>query len=286
MIKNNNNVSPILIRRLELIFSAHNWSLEFDHEQELFNRFCQMLNCFSPDQQDCVLELSKNFLRIDTTHYYYHIRQCLKKIDIMLVKPIHKIFILPLKKKEDYERGIKSGGVMAYFFNDPTLLMGSVLQNKEINVVEKPNSIPKNINAQPNMVILVDDFIGSGETTISCLNYLMEFEIAISKLMIITLVIQNKGQERLAQTGIPFYFSESRVRGISDFYQEPLKEKLTNLMSSIEDMLDVRPNMRFGYNQTEALVKMIRTPNDTFPAFWDEPKLANGSMYIAPFPRY
>jgi hypothetical protein len=56
-------------------------------------------------------------------------------------------------------------------------------------------------------------------------------------------------------------------------------------MTSIEELLEVESNMRFGRNQTEALIKMMRTPNNTFPVYWEERKLKNGTFFYAPFPR-
>ncbi len=52
-------------------------------------------------------------------------------------------------------------------------------------------------------------------------------------------------------------------------------------MEEIEDKMSVKRNYRLGYGQSEALVTMCRTPNNTFPVFWEE----KGNMKLAPFPR-
>lgn len=41
----------------------------------------------------------------------------------------------------------------------------------------------------------------------------------------------------------------------------------------------------FGYKESEALVTMTRTPNNTFPLYWFEAKLDKNNKWQAPFPR-
>ena len=52
-------------------------------------------------------------------------------------------------------------------------------------------------------------------------------------------------------------------------------------MHEIEDILKVDSKYSFGFNQTEALISLIKTPNNTFPVYWYE---KNGHSH-APFPR-
>jgi hypothetical protein len=134
-------------------------------------------------------------------------------------------------------------------------------------------------------VILVDDFIGSGETIIGCLNYLDTLGIEIDHIIIMTLVIQNTGFQKLQDIGVRTLYSEFRERGINDSYSEPIKGKLIAAMNAIENFLKIDQKNRFGYNQTEALVKMIRVPNNTFPVFWEKRRLQNGDSFCGPFPR-
>ena len=52
-------------------------------------------------------------------------------------------------------------------------------------------------------------------------------------------------------------------------------------MKNIEEAIQVSDDYKFGYKGSEALVKMIRTPNNTFPIYW----LRNKKNKFAPFPR-
>ena len=55
-------------------------------------------------------------------------------------------------------------------------------------------------------------------------------------------------------------------------------------MSSIETSIGVTEDYRLGYASSEALVSMIRTPNNTFPIYWFRNKKEKLNLH-APFPR-
>jgi hypothetical protein len=189
-IRKTTTIPLVMLRKLEIIFKDHNWSLEFEGEQELFRRFCLMLSCLSKDQQECVLEVTKHFLRIDMNDYNYHIRRSLSKIDIALLDSTSRIYIVPINSEKGYEE-YKSSNWMTYIFKDPTFIYSTVLKDKKLSVANTPDFLPKNFNTQPYIIMLVDDFIGSGETVISCLEYITKKNIDLRKAIILTLVIQN-----------------------------------------------------------------------------------------------
>ncbi len=51
-------------------------------------------------------------------------------------------------------------------------------------------------------------------------------------------------------------------------------------MESIEKKIKPHKNEKLGFKSSEALITLIRTPNNTFPVFWKQKK-----DRIAPFPR-
>ena len=73
-----------------------------------------------------------------------------------------------------------------------------------------------------------------------------------------------------------------RGKGISDKYTLTQKTRALSLMESIEDWLNVADDYRFGFGRSEALVSMLRTPNNTFPVYWLDKKSLD---YKSPFPR-
>ena len=77
------------------------------------------------------------------------------------------------------------------------------------------------------------------------------------------------------------YKKNTGLYELKDYYTDEEAEHRLKLMEEIEDKMSVKRNYRLGYGQSEALVTMCRTPNNTFPVFWEE----KGNMKLAPFPR-
>lgn len=271
------NTSIDIIRELEQIFLFHKWFLDSELEKEIFDRFCKMLEIFAIDQQECILELTKNFLRVDFQEYYNHIKICLSKIDQQILNPIRKIFIMPITSGKS-----NSSTFVAYIFNDQKIISHPILRDKQVIIADNYEELGENFNRRSNILLLVDDFIGSGQTVSNCLNKINNI-IDSKKIIVLSLVIQIQGYELLKSRNIPIVYSVLRQRGISDVYQDPLRKKFIDLMRSIEEIIGVDKDLCFGYNQTEALVKMIRTPNNTFPVYWCKSK--KNKKFIAPFKR-
>jgi hypothetical protein len=100
------------------------------------------------------------------------------------------------------------------------------------------------------------------------------------------LVVQNLGYDRILNNfGISISNSKYRQRGITDSFSDPERKRLQETMESIESFLQYDKNEQFGYNRTEALVKMNRTPNNTFPFYWKDKIITGGCRYSSPFPR-
>ena len=51
-------------------------------------------------------------------------------------------------------------------------------------------------------------------------------------------------------------------------------------MQDLENKFQFKDYVKFGYGQSEGLISLIRTPNNTFPIFWDGENNKN-----APFER-
>jgi hypothetical protein len=84
---------------------------------------------------------------------------------------------------------------------------------------------------------------------------------------------------------IPIYYDFIGSKGISDTYSgESLDEKI-KIMLEIEKMIPGSTLFSLGYNQSEALITLTRTPDNTFPIFWKDHR-KKGKKFKAPFPRY
>lgn len=150
-----------------------------------------------------------------------------------------------------------------------------------------------NTNQKKIIVVLLDDFIGTGQTMICKMtecNELVEKNKAIEECnyQIISLAAMEHGKEEIENTGASVYSRHILKRGISDHYHGLALRRARNNMKRLESLFFNNPvshEYSFGYRQSEALYVKIdyetidssnggnifeldRTPNNVFPLFW------------------
>lgn len=99
------------------------------------------------------------------------------------------------------------------------------------------------------------------------------------------LVAQQQGVDEMKLEKIQFICEVIRQRGISESPYILDKAAAAKLMLRLEQRAQVPHKYEFGFGGSEALVKMIRCPNNTFPIFWYTDG-KNRSTWPAPFPRH
>ena len=130
-------------------------------------------------------------------------------------------------------------------------------------------------------LFLIDDYIGSGETIEACLNEIAKNgNIPLSKINILSIASQLKITKDLKAKGITIYYAHLSKRGISDFNVSPDSENKIKLMLTIEKMISGSKHFSLGYNHSEALITLIRTPDNTFPIFWKQYKKREWRMML------
>ena len=276
------NLPISTVDRLKDIFLLNQWHLEGD---DLFDRFSETLRVLNEEQQELLLELTRAFLKVDLGSYHYHIMEALSKVPADAIGAAERIYVLPLMPKDDYGKS-KSSSSLTYLFKDSAINTYGVLADKSVIVLDKPSGLPSSFNDGAVRLFLVDDFVGSGETAEKSLEYVVdELGIEKDKIVVLVLVAQRESFQRIQASGISIVSSVIRPKGISSRYEDPQKQRYLGIMVSIENLLIVDARFRLGYRQSEALVKMIRTPNNTFPVFWLRTKLRDGRNFVPPFPR-
>ncbi|MBE1556285.1 phosphoribosyltransferase [Sporosarcina limicola] len=271
--------------KLREIFNKKDWEIEDDdsNEMSLFNRFSSLLSELSLEEQNLTLELTERFTKIDFDDYMTHIKKAIAKfisegsIDMTKITRIH---IAPLISPEDFGKS-KSSTMVHYLFKGSIRYINHI-GNKKLYYTDDLNIDYNQINKEGNILIVVDDFIGTGETACSAIDYLIDEKNVIKeKIVVISIASLEQGIQLLSEKGIYHYSSVVFNKGITDYCstKEELDYKL-EIMDSIETKIKAHKNERLGYNKSEALITLIRTPNNTFPLFWKE----KGAR-VAPFPR-
>jgi len=133
--------------------------------------------------------------------------------------------------------------------------------------------------AEGGSIILVDEFVGSGETLAGAISWIQEQLAASNKKAILyacTLASMIGSQAAVAAKDVAYFSSNWLSRGISDHYEgeelEEAKEHMGRLEAELEEQAGNRTLKKyfFGYKRTEALYYLNsgNSCNNVFPIFW------------------
>lgn len=284
--KKQKTLSAQYLIKINKVFEKNQWLIEDteDATNSLFNRYCErILDIGENKKKDLMLELTERYLWVEEDEYLEYLIDALVKL-IALKSNITektKIYVMPLISPDD-EGKTKSSSMLVYLFNSVKLRHNSKLSKYKFEIVDKKSEIELYLKEQDAVLLLADDYIGTGETAEKCIMQMMKKGVEPHQLAILSLVAQESGINYLEQYGICITSSIIRKKGISDYYEGKMLEDNIKLMQEIETKMSIKEKYKFGYGGSESLVTMCRTPNNTFPLFWEE----SGNMKVAPFPRF
>ena len=281
---------PENIIRLTHIFNSKKWPIDTGDPADdpvLFDKFCHLLSELSDDEQDLILTLTEDFSRFTYYDYPKLMNKALLKVDPILIRDAEMVFLIPLVSPKDMEKGeSKSGHALPYTTLRTVIPSHSYLKDKKVKAIESLSLLEsQHCNRNNALLLILDDFIGTGNTACKFLDeYCRYYQVRSDSLVIASLVIQKAGMEAIRDLGFDVVAAHIRQRGISDSNKIPDPMKALSIMDCVEDRLKINTRYRRGYGQSEALVKMIRIPNNTFPVYWCA-KTTNGDEWPAPFRR-
>jgi hypothetical protein len=279
------------------------WAIVEDKDirQSLYKKYCERLKMFEEDGQELFIELSYRFEQILFVDYIETFLMSFLNIDEDILRTKEKIIISPLinpfienrdnKKKLEREK-TKSAQFLYYLLSNQDLSWIEYSHKFEFcdTIVDIKKSINQN---EDTLLILIDDFIGSGGTAINYgkaifdeINRKKKY-LKISDFCIVSIAAMEAGIKYVKEElGIFCYSNIIRKKGISDFYPKQQADVKKEIMRNLELMIylpkECPEDKSLGHAGSEALITfMNKTPNNTFPVFWYET-----NTLIAPFPRY
>ncbi|MFC3561193.1 phosphoribosyltransferase [Pedobacter jamesrossensis] len=288
-------VKPQVIMALTTLFQKKKWDLSSGSETDmtLFRKFCERLSLFSEDEQDMLIELTSDFIRIGLQDYLAHFFESFILLGDSFFDNKDKIYVLPLvspysgtKSSEGkILRGkSKSADFLHYLLDssDWTWFSKKLVMNYTFK------KLLKDFDSSNSSIVLIDDFVGSGRTAADvCKIFLMENfsfgKLEPDSLKIVSLAAQKHGIHHVRkEVNVEVISNIIIPKGISDRYILPdLSSKIAQ-MNSVEEKLEISEELHFGYEKSEAMITFLnKTPNNTFPIYWHETKTK-----VAPFPRY
>lgn len=282
--KRTEQLSAKFMAKIVELFKEKDWEIlgSYETRESLFNRYChRMIDIRENKKRDLMLELTKRYLWIPTDKYEDYLIDALHNlIASNIINESNKIYVMPLLAPDDAGK-VKSSAMFSYLFNSVKLRYNKNISRYKFQLECEHKDLYKKINEKDAILLLVDDFIGTGETAEKCILHMQEKGIVLDKIIVLSLVTQEQGIRYLEKYNIPVISSIVTKRGISDYYIGDELEGKIAMMKDIEKRMAIKKEFQFGYKESEALVTMCRTPNNTFPLFWNE----EGNMQLAPFPR-
>ncbi len=272
------------IRELTKIFESKKWP-EIDIEQYVFDNFCKLLDNVKNSERELIIELVERYQWISYSEYQGKILSTLESVENEKLEKLKTIYFFPVIKLDD-EGGYKSGQLLIYLIKAFKKHLTKYTDIKFKLVSKFEHLTDSKFTLKENEAIfLIDDYIGSGETLKECLKVIKSNKnITNEKLNIVSIAIQKETSDIITKEGISIYSDYFSPRGLSDFNDSPILEEKIKVMLEIEKLIPGGHNFSLGYNKCEALITLVRTPDNTFPVFWMKHRI--GKKYFdAPFSR-
>jgi len=272
-----------VIRAITKIFKEKNWFVK-DTDDVVFDSFCDLLEILEPPERSLLIELTNHYYWITSDEYLQLLLEVFKEIPADFFAAAKKLFLFPVIKPSDEGRP-KSGVGLTYDIKAEFPRIGK-LRHISAATLEKFEQF-KTITGAPetNLLCLVDDFIGTGDTLDQCLNAIgKNIKIDYDRMFIVTISCQQETYNTLIAKGIKIYCKYLIPKGITDFNKEVDTKEKKNLMRKIEESVPGAKSFSLGFQESESIITLKRTPDNTFPIFWKKAR-KEGKWFDAPFYR-
>ncbi|WP_262273410.1 phosphoribosyltransferase-like protein [Microvirga yunnanensis] len=250
---------------------------------QAFDNICRIAERLDQKEFDLLAHLLSNYTRVEHDAYVPALLRALNK-----ARPDedsnHVYRVAPILKPKDKEKN-KSGVHVVYQFKHLIWRFSQKFSKYKLYDYVSIDKLKKAVpSSQTYTTIFVDDFIGSGGTVNECIDdYLASARPTCEKIMFISIGVMQAGIDAINSRGYEVFYDQVFPKGIADSASID-KELAYSLMDGIEGRIEIGPDYKYGYEKSEGLVSMIRTPNNTFPVFWAS-KCVDGTEWPAPFPR-
>ena len=191
------------------VFKEQNWDIEESTaaENSVFDMFCKRLEELESDaDRELMLELTRKYLVVNLEEYGKYMVDVFRKFIDRNKDKIGKtevIHMFPVQDK-DYPAKTKSGNVMCYLFQGNLMRRFDEFRNKRIRIIETFDGLEK-YKEDIECLLLVDDFVGTGDTILGCINLIEEKGIKKERIKALTLVMQEQGRNAVEEYGVEIY---------------------------------------------------------------------------------
>lgn len=266
-------LNPIENRDIDAVFA----DIECKNDKAKTDFKVRFSKLESQEERDLIMDLTKRFTFIPLSEYGNLLVPTVEKF-LGSIGRNKKISVINGLRKVDWGK-VKSNYLVSYQFKGLNLIKIIDWGKYPLKVFDDYKSLLQTNDIQNHELLMVDDFLGTGETIEGAYKYIANRLEVYNKNMphvsVVCIVAMQRAVDLLMKMGIKVYAYKIVKRGISDYYKGQDLVNATALMETIEKRIKVNKTNKFGYHQSEALVCMERCPNNTFPFFWYNLKYGN-----------
>jgi len=254
------------------LFVLKKWEFDKKNSYSLYNRFLTLLNKISDEEKAVVYELMSKMRIVHVEEYRELLIQVMEKIIKDKANYVMgSIYIMPILEEEieDNEEEsktiktvIKSGSFLSYLFKNVYIQYHELLAKYKFEIISGFDMItPKRVSQINNSIlILPDDFIGSGEQALGMVKRLEDLGVDKKRIIVLTLFIQKEGKQTLRENKIISYEYELINKAFGNSQEDERKRELIKSISLKCGIM----NDFLGHKDSEALIVLNRTPNNTY----------------------
>lgn len=280
-VKKTEEITVQTLARIKAIFDFKGWPLEGCFGESYFDEFCGLIQSLDAQESDIILALTNDFIWIRDFEYSKYFAIVFEQFVSTVAENRYKnIYIAPLLSESDFGKP-KSSVVLFYYIKSHLLYMQNKYNQYNIIIEDSPKTFNSSKFSESSILCLIDDFIGSGDTGDAAAQFFVNKKgMTKDMVAILSLVAMQQGIDYLHKTGYTVLAAKIMQKGITG-RTDGNEKNFREVMETIENRIKVRDDFKFGYAGSEALIRMVRTPNNTFPVYW----LKNKKNPHAPFPR-
>jgi len=274
------------IIKIDSLFEKNEWVARAEYK-EVYNRYCQLTRNLDSEQVELILELSERYFWLSYNDYNSKLIILLKALRENYLTDIHRIIAFPIIKVKDEGKN-KSGHSVMYMLGALKTTINEYNDIEYLQYTSFEQFSPEVFSISENdVILLVDDFVGTGTTLSETIETIKEKNdnVTNNNIIVFSIAMQNETYNRLKEEGVNCCVNYMAYKGISEYYQSPILETKIETMRQIENSIPKIKGYRMGYKQSESLITLMKTPNNTFPVFWKN-FMKRGVEYKAPFSRF
>ena len=258
------------------LFEHKGWPIDEKNKSSLFNRFLRTYRKLEAEERKLFINLSYKYEVVSLSQYQTLLTRVLSQTVKNHLGQKQTVYVYPIKKKE-HRDCIKSADLVTYLCNGTNIRYIDELSKKGFVCLGSMDRVKEKLpNIEKSKLVIVDDFIGSGNYATDVVNEIKALGIPVEHIVVVALFITQNALERLQKNNCSVEYGE---------VVEPCISNLTSsekaVLARMEQKIGVDAEFSFGYCQSGALLSLIRTPNNTLPIFWH----SKGRTSAPPFPR-